>query len=259
MYMISHAWSDNEISDPIARDFLHEFGSENVWYDRWNIQPGDSITGGINEGLERCSVFFLFLSFGSRDRAMVQREWQAALSKMVKGKCRFVVVRLDEIDPPAIIDDLEYIDMYSIGNAEALKQMIAVCRGEKKIDIRKAAAFDNLAYRLIGRTPRSGKYEVFSRRFSVSNPTIAFHVLDLCFEDFDLIPPKSEGMYRKGKMDKVDDNGNLEATLKHVTLMRAITPHRPLQLDLLIKKDISEIHVNLYYYDGKRLYLLKCE
>jgi len=39
-----------------------------VWFDRWEIQPGDSIPAKIEEGLERSRVLVLFMSanaFGS--------------------------------------------------------------------------------------------------------------------------------------------------------------------------------------------------
>lgn len=181
MYFLCHAWSDNEVVDPVAKEFINEFGETNVFYGRWNIQPGDSIIGDINEALEKCKIFFLFFSNESLTRAMVNREWQSALSRAIKGKNRFVIVRLDNIDLPAIVDDLAFIDMFSYGPEEALRQMIAVCEGERVLDIGKAKPFRNLVSRTVSQPADEIVVEVKARRFAIQSPIIGVHIPALGF------------------------------------------------------------------------------
>lgn len=251
MYFLCHASSDNEIVDPIAKAFIKEFGEDKVFYDRWDIQPGDSIIGGINEALEKCDVFFFFFGNESLTRAMVNREWQSALSRAIRGKNKFVIVRLDNIDPPAIVDDLAFIDMFSCGQDEALRQMVAVCRGEKVVDIGKAEPFRNLVSRLVSQSSNEMIVEVEARRFAVQSPVIGVYIPSLGLDGYDVHPAMKEGMYRAGIVrDRLPD-GKAKTEMRHVTLIRPIEPGRPLLLRISFKEPAYSVKATLYHCTGK--------
>lgn len=251
MYFLCHAWSDNEVVDLIARQFITEFGEETVFYDRWNIQPGDSITGGINEALEKCEIFFFFFGESSLTRAIVNREWQSALSRAIKGKNKFVIVRLDNIDPPAIVDDLAFIDMFSLGSDEALRQIIAVCKGEKAIDIGETRPFRNLVSRIVSQSPTEIVVEVTARRFAVQSPIIGVQVKSLSVDEYDVHPVEKEGMYRAGVVrDRLPD-GSVAIEMRHVTLIRPIEPGRPLSLRIAMKRAATSVRTAVYHCTGK--------
>ncbi|HNA96044.1 MAG TPA: toll/interleukin-1 receptor domain-containing protein, partial [Chitinophagaceae bacterium] len=61
MIFISHNSKDKPLITPIADELAKIFGRENVFYDSWSIQPGDSLIGEMNNGLEKCKFFFLFV------------------------------------------------------------------------------------------------------------------------------------------------------------------------------------------------------
>jgi hypothetical protein len=251
MYFLCHAWSDNEVADPIARSFIKEFGEEKVFYDRWNVQPGDSITGDINEALGQCEIFFLFFSQESQSRAMAKREWQAALSRAVKGKNKFIIVRLDNIDPPPIVDDLAFIDMFSIGSDEALVQMIAICKGEKAIRIDKAPPFRNLVSRTISQSPTEMVVEVSARRFAVQSPIIGVYIPSLGVDDYDVRPAQKEGQYQAGTVrDRLPD-GSVKIEMRQVTLMRPVEPGRPLLLRIKFNEPILSVKATIYHCTGR--------
>ena len=65
MIFISHNHKDKPLVDMIARQLEISFGRDNIFYDSWSIQPGDSIIGKMNEGLQQTSIFFYFLSQNS--------------------------------------------------------------------------------------------------------------------------------------------------------------------------------------------------
>lgn len=62
MIFISYNHKDEQLVDMIARRLELEFGRDNIFYDKWSMQPGDSIIGKMNEGLEKFTTFFYFLS-----------------------------------------------------------------------------------------------------------------------------------------------------------------------------------------------------
>lgn len=236
MFFLSHAWSDNEIADPVASRFIREFGEDEVWYDRWNLQPGDSITGGMSEGLERSQIVFLLFSKAALERAMAKREWQSSLSRAIKGKTKLVLVRLEEIEPPAIMDDLVYIDMFSLGYEQAVKQMIAVCRGDKAFDVPQAEGFQNLVGKVIESSPSTITVEVVARRFSVPQPTICVEIRGWGVDDFDVHPAQDEPVHRAGEFGVMSPDGAKKLRLRYVTLFRPIAPGRSLVLDIALRR-----------------------
>jgi hypothetical protein len=63
---LSHSTKDKEVVRPLA-ERLRADGVE-VWFDEWEIKPGDSIPAKIEEALERSRVLVLCMSanaFGS--------------------------------------------------------------------------------------------------------------------------------------------------------------------------------------------------
>lgn len=62
MIFISYNHKDEQLVDMVVRRLELEFGRKNIFYDKWSMQPGDSIIGKMNEGLEKVTTFFYFLS-----------------------------------------------------------------------------------------------------------------------------------------------------------------------------------------------------
>jgi hypothetical protein len=54
-----------------------------VWFDQWEIKPGDSITGGIAKGIEECDVFMLMWSAAAKASKWVDTELRAGIRKRV--------------------------------------------------------------------------------------------------------------------------------------------------------------------------------
>ena len=102
---ISYNHEDEKLVAAITRRLEIEFGRKNIFYDKWSIQPGDSIIGKMNEGLEEFTTFFFFLSPNSLESKMVTLEWQAALNRAVNLDLKFVAVRIADCAPPVILSD----------------------------------------------------------------------------------------------------------------------------------------------------------
>ena len=83
MIFIRHTSADKPLIDPIALELAKVFGSENVFYDSWSIQPGDGIIDKIDEALKSCKFFFFFVSKRSLQSNMVN----------LNGKTLFISVQ----------------------------------------------------------------------------------------------------------------------------------------------------------------------
>lgn len=89
---ISYSHKDKMLVDTVARKLEIVFGKNNIFFDSWSMQPGDSIIGKMNQGLEEFTTFFFFVSSNSLDSNMVRLEWQVALNRAINNELNFVAV-----------------------------------------------------------------------------------------------------------------------------------------------------------------------
>lgn len=142
MIFLSHNSNDKPIVRQIAETLVNVYGREQVFYDEWSIQPGDSIIDKMNNGISECQYFFFFISENSLNSKMVELEWQSALMKYCKQGIKFIPVRIDKSILPAIISQHLYIDLYTNGLNVACRQIIDVINGNNTY--RSTQKFSNL-------------------------------------------------------------------------------------------------------------------
>lgn len=126
MIFLSHNWKDKDVVEPIAVRLKDVYGEENIFYDSWSIKPGENIIGKMNEGIEKCKYFFFFISNNSLKSSMVDLEWQSALFKAAKAGIKFIPIKVDDCYPPQILISTLYIDMYSYGIENTLRDMFDI-------------------------------------------------------------------------------------------------------------------------------------
>lgn len=130
MIFLSHTRADKPIVDNLANTLRTVFGIEKVFYDSWSIKPGDGIIDKMNDALSSCKYLFFFVSKNSLKSEMVKLEWQnALLMKSAKKDIKFIPVRIDNCQPPAIISQNLYIDLFTDGPEAAVEQMIDSING----------------------------------------------------------------------------------------------------------------------------------
>ena len=145
MIFISHNSKDKPIVEPIAKKLADIFGKGKVFYDSWSIQPGDSLVGKINTGLEECRFFLLFVSKNSLDSEMVNLEWKNALIKKTKGQLRLIPIRLEKVQMPTLLTDTLFIDTANCDQTGIVQQIIDVVEGKNTYrDDMPGTGFHNL-------------------------------------------------------------------------------------------------------------------
>jgi hypothetical protein len=91
---LSHNKKDKDFIVKIAND-LRSCGVD-VWYDEWEIPPGESLRKKIFEdGISSCDVFFVYLTPNSIDSVWVQRELDSALVHEMSLKDSFLLLYVD--------------------------------------------------------------------------------------------------------------------------------------------------------------------
>ena len=74
---ISHNAQDKETARLLAMLFTER--GIGVWFDEWQIKPGESITGGFGKGIEECNVFVLLWSAAAKGSRWVDTDVRAAI------------------------------------------------------------------------------------------------------------------------------------------------------------------------------------
>lgn len=101
---ISHNKEDKETARFLAVALVEQ--GANVWFDEWQLRPGDSITGGIEAGLSSTDVFVLIWSSDASLSKWVGTEVRAYLRRRVDDESlRIVPVMIDTTPLPTLVAD----------------------------------------------------------------------------------------------------------------------------------------------------------
>lgn len=106
---VSHASADKAFVDRLVSDLAAR--QIPVWYDKLDLRVGDSITGGINEGLASSKYFLIVLSKSSVGSRWVTEELNAALMEQVaRGGTFLLPVLIEDCEVPPLLRHRRYAD-----------------------------------------------------------------------------------------------------------------------------------------------------
>lgn len=128
----SHNFKDKDIIEPIALKLTEILGSDMIFYDSWSIQPGEIILNKMEEALNSCEFFFLFISKNSLNSKMVELELHAALIKLnsINNKIKIITIRLENIiEMPIFLKNIKWIDFFTLGFDLTVKSIYDIITG----------------------------------------------------------------------------------------------------------------------------------
>ena len=109
---ISYSSQDRDFVQRLAEDLKKR--DIPVWFDETELEPGDSIIGAIEAGIDKMEFLIVVLSPASVDSGWVTQEVRMALHKGISGKKVSVIpVLRQECQIPGFLRDLKYLDMRS--------------------------------------------------------------------------------------------------------------------------------------------------
>lgn len=236
MIFISHNHADKVIIEPIALKLADIFGKEDVFYDSWSMQPGDGIIDKMNDGLEKCTHFFYFISKNSIKSNMVKMEWQNALYKASKGKCKVIPVRLDETSMPPILSQSLYIDLYTNGLDTSIGQIVNVIQGNSTFSA-NTNAFSNLTFKIETQTETEIVLKIYASHYLEPIPNFLILIKNNENELNFSLP--IEGMFNGGFNKDIQlNNGNI-INAQLMKAPRGITPNMPLMILINKQKNVD--------------------
>ncbi len=106
---LSHSSKDKPFVTRLAIDLLNR--GIPVWFDKWEMDAGDSLLGSIADGISDTTRLILVLSNNSIGSSWVKRELMIALEKEERAGGIFLLpVRLDDCEIPLLISGRLYAD-----------------------------------------------------------------------------------------------------------------------------------------------------
>lgn len=235
---ISYNHNDSDIVDMISRKLELEFGRNNIFYDNWSIQPGDSIIGKMNKGLEEFTTFFFFVSPNSMESKMVSLEWQTALNKAVNKDLKFVAVRIADCNLPAILSDKLYIDLYGEGVDSAIEKMKCIVKSESTYkpleDVQNIIATEKK------KDDRTISFMIEAKLYTETNPIFAFACSN-SFGEFSVCFNISDSFILTGR-DKLNTDNGISLNASTVQLQRPLKPGFPFVFEVYVKNNTSHLN-----------------
>lgn len=240
MIFISYNHRDEQLVDMVARRLELEFGRNNIFYDKWSIQPGDSIIGKMNEGIEKFTVFFYFISPNSINSKMVTKEWQSALNKAINDGLKFVPVRIADCRPPAILTDSLYIDLYGAGLDNAVAQM--KCVAQDNNTYKAFPDIDNLIaiYEIV--SDKMVKIEIRATMYMENETKFGL----LCNNDVEILEVKIKDSFislNSGTLDAKRDGMPTKLRMKIIELLRPVTPYNAVKIIITSEERLEFVGV----------------
>ncbi len=243
---ISYNHNDKVIIDTIARRLEIEFGRNNIFYDAWSMQPGDSIIGKMDLGLSEFTTFFFFVSPKSLESNMVKLEWQTALNRAINNNLKFVAVRIADCSMPAILTDKLYIDLYGEGLDTAIEKMRCVIKGENAYA--PLEDVQNIQAVITQSDVQNIDIEITAAHFVVHNPVFAIG-LTAPKNQFK-ITQVSKGMVISGE-DVITTSQDQEFFAVRFGLCRSLVPGQPFKAKLKLNDDIKPFTIGFFVVKEK--------
>ena len=127
---ISHSSHDKSFVDRLVADLQNN--DIPVWYDKLDLRVGDSVTGGINEGLSDSKYFLIVLSRSSVVSRWVTEELNAALMEQVARGGTFVLpALLEDCAVPPLLGHRRYADFRNDYGTGLANLLAVFCQDEK--------------------------------------------------------------------------------------------------------------------------------
>ena len=122
---LSHRGADENEAERLAEE-VRKAGHQ-VWLDKWELQPGDSIIDKINAGLTAADYVVVCYSTHGITSPWMAREWMSTLAAQLQGrKVKIIPALLTGGGFPAILADIKYVNLtkdWPAGVAELLRAL----------------------------------------------------------------------------------------------------------------------------------------
>lgn len=124
---LSHSSVDKEFVRKLAYDL--EVCEIDVWFDEWEIEPGDSIYKLISSGISNSHYVALIISESFLKSKWVSEEVESAFARQMRQQKKVIIpILIEDVTPPPLIEDKLYISFVE-SYYKALAKLTGILHG----------------------------------------------------------------------------------------------------------------------------------
>lgn len=221
----------------------------NLWFDKIDIVPGETIINRVNEGIENAQLLLLFISKNSVTSSWVHYEWQTYISnKLFEGKSIFIMpIILEEVEMPTSLKHYKYVSLKNISEEDAIDEICESITLIQKRILNIEKGYETL--QIVDREKIvSEKITIVERHITIR--TLNDNYLKIDFHQWQTNPGKSE-VVRVSIVDNSNQNiikHKLKTISKNRTSFHLSCKFKPLRKDQ-VATIIFEISCRNYHAD----------
>lgn len=246
MIFLSHNHNDKMIVENIAINLLKFIPQDEIFYDSWSIQPGDGIIDKMNQGLEKCKFFILFISEHSLKSNAVKMEWQNTLMNSLGKNIKIVLVKLDNSEMPVILKQNLYLDLYNNGLDITITQIVDVIK-DRNIFKPTAKIFSNLNS-FVTYNDNSIDVKICAEYFLEAIPRFFITFKNLCKEND--VHGSCEETCESKLYEKYDFNNGTSTSGFYIKVFRGLNPKNPINLTFTTKNNMPLEITSILHIEG---------
>ncbi|MBI1814899.1 MAG: toll/interleukin-1 receptor domain-containing protein [Deltaproteobacteria bacterium] len=124
---LCHSSKDKPLVERLANDLLQS--GVDVWFDKWEIKPGDSLRRRIDQGISTATHFLALLSPNSLESEWVQTELDAALVQRIAGACRLIPILcgVEDSEVPVTLRSIRWIRISDVSYDDGVRELVDAC------------------------------------------------------------------------------------------------------------------------------------
>lgn len=173
---LSHNSKDKLAAEKIGRLLLNN--GIDVWFDKWEIYAGESLTTKIEEGIKECSSFVILLSEKSVKAKWVKEELKIAIQRRLSEPDFILIpILLEQCEIPSFLKDYVYINWKTNENNPEESLLRALKRVSDKPELLLEQSQGKIAYRKVKHLLVMNEYR--GRITSIHENMIARALLDI--------------------------------------------------------------------------------
>lgn len=124
-------------AEQVAETIAHRLSQQRieVWFDKWEIRAGDSVTGKIGEGFKECDACLVFLESQYSSSDWCTKELNTALTKAIQERLTVIPILVEDCQKPELLKDLRHINLKEPTASELEQRLTEITDAIYKVDL----------------------------------------------------------------------------------------------------------------------------
>jgi hypothetical protein len=129
---LSHSNHDKQVARGLGAQ-LKLVGAD-VWFDEWDIRPGDSLPRQVDEGLATVDTVILLWSCHAHTSPWVGAELEASIARAMEDPSfRVIPVRLDDTPLPSLTGRLKWVELRDGNVSRAVNEIMGFANDQARL------------------------------------------------------------------------------------------------------------------------------